>query len=170
MEGVAESYVPGERYPEHVEYKKSIYDHIGGFIDTAIFNEDMIYASNALKNGYMSYYRADAMVYHSHSYTPLKEFSRNFDLGVSQAMHPEVFGGIRSESEGVKLVLGTVKYLGSKGQLMEIPGEPGHVVVVQSRFDLIQKTEGRRFQILNSEQQGNRSQSFLPARELHHIL
>ena len=127
-------------------YNKKIYDSIGGFTDTAIFNEDMIYASKALKNGYMSYYRADAMVYHSHSYTPLKEFSRNFDLGVSQAMHPEVFGGIRSESEGIKLVLGTVRYLSSKGRLMEIPG-----FILRSGLKLLGYRFGKNYERLSDK-------------------
>ena len=43
----------------------------------------------------------DAQVVHSHNYCALQQFHRNFDLAVSQTMHPEVFGGIRSESEGI---------------------------------------------------------------------
>ena len=53
---------------------------------------------------------------------------------------------------------------------MEILGIPVHVVVIQSRLDLIEQAERRRFQVLDREQQGDRSQSFLPAGELHHIL
>ena len=36
----------------------------------------------------------------------MKQLSRNFDLGVSQVDHPEVFEGISSEKEGIRMVLG----------------------------------------------------------------
>lgn len=92
-------------------YKRDVYNQLGGFVKRAIFNEDMIYAANAVKAGYKVAYAADAKVYHSHNYTGKQQFCRNFDLGVSQAMHPEVFGGISSESEGVSMVKKTMKYL-----------------------------------------------------------
>lgn len=85
-------------------YKRSVYDELGGFIRHTIFNEDMIYAAKAVKAGYHIAYAAEARVYHSHDYTNLQQFKRNFDLGVSQADHPEVFAGISSEREGGKLV------------------------------------------------------------------
>ncbi len=34
----------------------------------------------------------------------MQQFHRNFDLGVSQAEHPEVFEGVPSEGEGIRLV------------------------------------------------------------------
>ena len=49
-------------------------------------------------------YCADARVIHSHNYSAMQQFHRYFDLAVSQTMHPEVFAGVRSESEGVRLV------------------------------------------------------------------
>ena len=36
-------------------------------------------------------YEAEARVLHSHNYTNMQQLRRNFDLGVSQAEHPEVF-------------------------------------------------------------------------------
>ena len=92
-------------------YDRGIFDLIGGFRAPAIFNEDMIYAADAINNGYSVSYTADAKVYHSHDYTGEQQFRRNFDLAVSQAQHPEVFGGIRSEGEGIRFVSDTVKYL-----------------------------------------------------------
>lgn len=92
-------------------YKREIFDSLGGFIDETIFNEDMIFAGNAIKAGYSIYYSAQAMVIHSHNYSSVQQFHRNFDLGVSQAQHPEIFAGIKSESEGIKLVLDTSRYL-----------------------------------------------------------
>ena len=85
-------------------YRRDIYDELGGFVKRTIFNEDMIYAASAIKAGYKIAYEASARVIHSHNYTCIQQFKRNFDLGVSQAEYPEVFGGIHTESEGMKMV------------------------------------------------------------------
>ncbi len=92
-------------------YKREIFDEIGGFVKKAIFNEDMIYAANAINKGYKISYAAQAQVLHSHNYTCMQQLRRNFDLGVSQAEHPEIFENISSESEGIKLVKDTIKHL-----------------------------------------------------------
>lgn len=91
-------------------YKMDVFHKLGGFVNEAIFNEDMVYAHKLLINGYKIKYEPKARVYHTHEYSGMKQFRRNFDLAVSQAMHPEVFGGISSESEGVKYVLAAFKY------------------------------------------------------------
>jgi len=92
-------------------YKREVYDKLGGFIKKTIFNEDMIYAAAVIKAGYEIGYVAEAQVIHSHYYTGKQQFHRNFDLGVSQADHPEVFKDVPSEKEGGKLVSETVKFL-----------------------------------------------------------
>lgn len=103
-------------------YLRAAYEEAGGFPEDAIFNEDMICASRVLKAGYSIRYEAGAAVIHSHNYSAKEQFHRNFDLGMSQAMHPEVFSGIRSEGEGVKLVLSTAKHLFRKGQPFAVFG------------------------------------------------
>ncbi len=102
-------------------YNVKIYKKLGGFVHRAIFNEDMIYAAKAINGGYAIAYSADSKVIHSHNYTLKEQFSRNFDLGVSQAEHPEIFASIKSESEGIKLVKNTAGYLCRKGHWYEIP-------------------------------------------------
>ncbi len=102
-------------------YKRSVYDEMGGFATQAIFNEDMIYAGNCIRKGYGIAYAADARVYHSHRYSGRQQYHRNFDLGVSQAEHPEVFEGVPSESEGKKLVKKTIVYLTKTGKGYLIP-------------------------------------------------
>lgn len=92
-------------------YKRDVYDKLGGFIKKTIFNEDMIYAAAVIKAGEKIGYVAEAQVIHSHHYSGKQQFHRNFDLGVSQADHPEVFQGVPSEKEGGKLVSGTIKFL-----------------------------------------------------------
>ena len=102
-------------------YRRDIYDKLGGFIRHTIFNEDMIYAAAVIRSGYGIAYEAEARVYHSHHYTNLQQFRRNFDLGVSQADHPEVFAGVPSESEGKKLIKDTYHYLKEKKKLYLFP-------------------------------------------------
>ena len=102
-------------------YDTAIYRRLGGFIKKTIFNEDMIYAAKAIQNGCQIAYAADARVFHSHNYTAMEQLHRNFDLAVSQADHPEVFSGIRSEGEGIRLVRRTAAFLARQGKWMLIP-------------------------------------------------
>ncbi len=92
-------------------YKTHIYKNMGGFEKHTIFNEDMIFAAKLIRAGYKIVYQAKAKVIHSHNYTNSQQFQRNFDLAVSQAQHPEIFSGVRSESEGIRLVRQTASYL-----------------------------------------------------------
>lgn len=71
----------------------------------------MIYGAGLIQAGYGIAYAADAQVTHSHNYSCMDQFHRNFDLGVSQAEHPEVFADVPSEKEGAALVLKTARYL-----------------------------------------------------------
>ena len=91
-------------------YERETYVNRGGFIRKTIFNEDMIYAGGLIKAGYANAYAADARVIHSHNYSGLEQFHRNFDLAVSQAEHPEIFGGVASEGEGIRLVKKTAAH------------------------------------------------------------
>ena len=99
-------------------YRRVDYDRLGGFSRPAIFNEDMVFVHRAMKDGKKVAYRADAKVYHSHNYGGLAQLHRNFDNGVSQAMHPEVFEGISSENEGKKMLAGQMRELLSHGRII----------------------------------------------------
>ena len=103
-------------------YKKDIYEKQGGFVRRTIFNEDMIYAGGLIQKGYRIAYAAEARVIHSHNYNCMQQFHRNFDLGVSQAEHPEIFEGVPSEGEGMRLVKKTLAYLIHSGRVWLIPG------------------------------------------------
>lgn len=91
-------------------YKRETFERFGEFINHTIFNEDMIFASGVIKGGGKIAYAAEAKVIHSHNYTNIQQFRRNFDLAVSQAKHPEVFEGISSESEGIRYVKAAYAY------------------------------------------------------------
>lgn len=124
-------------------YKREIFDSLGGFIRHTIFNEDMIYAAGAVKAGYGIAYVPEAKVYHSHHYTNMEQLRRNFDLGVSQTEHAEIFAGLPSESEGIRLVKQTAAHLRAKKQSSKIPG-----VLVQSGFKYLGYTLGRNYRKL----------------------
>lgn len=102
-------------------YVRAVYEKLGGFERQTIFNEDMIFAARAIQSGYRIAYAADARVIHSHNYSGLQQFHRNFDLAVSQADHPEIFAKVRSESEGIRLVKSTAAYLAQKKRLYLLP-------------------------------------------------
>lgn len=102
-------------------YRRDVYNEIGGFTHKTIFNEDMIYAGNACQKGYAIMYVPEAGVIHSHNYSCSQQFHRNFDIGVSQKDHPEIFGQIRSESEGKKMVKQTIHHFRSLGKAYLIP-------------------------------------------------
>ncbi|MCM1251932.1 MAG: glycosyltransferase family 2 protein [Clostridium sp.] len=124
-------------------YRRDIFDALGGFIKHTIFNEDMIYAAKAVRAGYGIAYQPGAKVFHSHDYTNMEQFHRNFDLGVSQAEHPEVFAGVPSESEGIKLVKMTISHLKEKKMTSLIPG-----VIIKSGFKYAGYLLGKNYQRL----------------------
>ncbi len=92
-------------------YRRSAYETLGGFEKHTIFNEDMIFAAKLIRAGKSVAYCAEARVVHSHNYTGVQQFHRNFDNGVSWAQHPDIFSGVRSESEGIRLVTDCAGYL-----------------------------------------------------------
>lgn len=92
-------------------YRRSVYEELGGFERHTIFNEDMIFAGKLIQAKKAIAYCADAEVVHSHNYSGIQQFHRNFDLGVSQAEHPEIFSCVHSESEGVRLIRKSADYL-----------------------------------------------------------
>lgn len=124
-------------------YRRSVYEELGGFVTRTIFNEDMIMAAGIIKAGYAVAYVSGAKVYHSHSYTYKEQFRRNFDMAVSQAEYQSVFSGIKSESEGKKLVLQTASHLVKRGRIYLLPG-----LVAESGFKYLGYLAGRNYRKL----------------------
>lgn len=121
-------------------YDRKTFDALGGFAGHTIFNEDMIYAAKAVEAGYGIAYTPSARVVHSHNYNCREQFHRNFDLGVSQAQHPEVFAAYPSESEGIRLVKQTIRHLRAKGLGAQIP-----YVILQSGFKYMGYQLGKHY-------------------------
>ena len=116
----------------------------GGFIQNAIFNEDMIFAGKAvMEDDYAIAYVADAKVIHSHNLSPMEQFHRNFDLAVSQADHPEIFAGLPSEGEGIRLVKKTAGWLCKTGKPWLVPS-----LVLHSGMKYLGYRMGKRYQKL----------------------
>lgn len=124
-------------------YRRSVYEELGGFEKRTIFNEDMIFAGKLIKNGYGIAYVAEARVIHSHNYGPLEQFHRNFDLAVSQAEHPEIFSMASSESEGIRMVKESARYLIRKRKPWLLPE-----LVVVSGFKYLGYLLGKNYRRL----------------------
>ena len=124
-------------------YKREKYMELGGFVRHTIFNEDMIFASKIIRSGYAIAYEADARVVHSHNYTCMAQLHRNFDLGVSQAQHPEVFRDVPSEGEGIRSVKATATYLWNEKLWIWIP-----YLIAQSGFKYLGYLLGKNYRKL----------------------
>ena len=80
---------------------------------------------------------------HSHNYTASQQFHRNFDLAISQADNPDVFSGIRSEGEGIRMVKDTARWLVKTGHAYLVPK-----LVVDSGFKYLGYLAGKRYKKL----------------------
>ena len=103
----------------------------------------MIYAGHLVQAGYSIAYAAEAEVIHSHNYSCMQQFHRNFDLAVSQAQNLDVFQGIKSESEGIRLVKQTASYLRKEKQGKWIP-----YLIISSGFKYLGYRLGKIYRIL----------------------
>ena len=121
-------------------WRRDVYFELGGFERHAIFNEDMILAGKLIEGGWKIAYAADAAVWHSHSYSPARQLRRNFDLGVSQAQHPELFEAFPSEGEGVRLVKQCAAYLVRSGHAGELA-----CLAVDSAYKYLGYLLGKRY-------------------------
>lgn len=124
-------------------YRRSTYDEMGGFVCHTIFNEDMIMAAKLIEAGYAIQYAANARVVHSHNYNCKQQFKRNFDLAVSQIEYEEYFGNVKSESEGIRLVIETIKHLLKIGKWYLLPK-----LIAQSGAKYLGYRFGKKYQTL----------------------
>ena len=90
-------------------YDRNKYFEIGGF-RKADFNEDMLFAYDAITSGKKVYYASKARVIHSHNYSYRQQFFRNIEIGISQKEFQDVFGSLKSENEGIRMVKNGIKY------------------------------------------------------------
>ncbi|MBE5936520.1 MAG: glycosyltransferase family 2 protein [Lachnospiraceae bacterium] len=127
-------------------YSVKRYNESGEFVKKTIFNEDMLMAAALIENGYSVKYVADAKVIHSHAYSYMEQYRRNFDLAVSHVQYSYVFDKVPSEGEGIKLVLTTCKRLIKSGRIYLIPD-----LVLQSAFKYLGYRAGKRYKSLSTK-------------------
>jgi rhamnosyltransferase len=93
-------------------YRLSVFNELGGFPSNTILCEDMYYTAKTVQAGYKVAYVSNALVRHSHNYTPIEEFKRYFDIGVFHKDEPWIrnnFGG--ASGEGRKFILSEFNFL-----------------------------------------------------------
>ena len=103
-------------------YRKEAMQEVDYFKDNLIVGEDNHIAAKLLLAGHSIAYRADAQVYHSHSYGPYVEFQRYFDIGVYHTCEHwilEQFG--KAEGEGGRYVKSELRYLLSHHAYLRLP-------------------------------------------------
>jgi len=103
-------------------YKKDALEKIGWFKNDLIVGEDSCAGAKLLLENYTLAYCAEANVYHSHSYSPLGDFKRYFDIGVfHQREHwiLDEFG--KAKGEGKKYVFSEFNYLIRKKAYLSLP-------------------------------------------------
>ena len=103
-------------------YKKQVLEEVGWFPSKVIFGEDTLTCGKILKKGYKVAYSAEAVVYHSHSYTLFEEFRRYFDIGVMHRDNKwliEEFG--KPSGKGFEYLFSELKYLIENGYTHLIP-------------------------------------------------
>lgn len=73
-------------------------EEIGGF-PQVLFGEDTVVVAKMLRKGHKIAYVADALVHHSHKYTLVEEFRRNFDIGLARTSYAHLLSGGDSDSK-----------------------------------------------------------------------
>lgn len=119
-------------------YRRDRHQELGGFPKTN-FNEDMIFAYKTLMAGKKVYYASKAKVVHSHNYTYFQQYRRNVEIGKSQMEFKEIFGTLKSENEGVRMIKGGIMHLIKKGKWYLIPD-----LILSSGFKFIGYRVGKR--------------------------
>lgn len=120
-------------------YRREKHIELGGFPSTN-FNEDSVFAYRVLQNHKKICYCSQAVVIHSHNYTYIQQFKRNFDIGVSQYEFRDIFSKIKSESEGVKMVKNTTKQLTAAGKWYLVPD-----LVISAGFKFLGYRLGKKY-------------------------
>lgn len=113
---------------------------VGGFPENTIMNEDMIISSKLIFSNKKVCYTSNAKVIHSHQYTYIQQFKRNFDVGVVFMDSGDYFAGVKSESEGIKYLKEAMRYLIKSKKVYLIPH-----LIIDSGFRFIGYKAGMNY-------------------------
>ncbi len=103
-------------------YSREAFDALGGFINHAICNEDVLFASRAVNEGYKISYVADAVVVLTEIPDDKEHEKLSFDRAVSIVKHPETFdlNAIREENKKLeKMTINHLRRNGHHGEVLE---------------------------------------------------
>ena len=100
-------------------YRRNAYNAVGGFNYPALISEDMIIAAKFIYADYSVSYCSEAKVIHSHKYSLMQQYSRNFDIAASITMNKDLFKAVSVQPEGVKMVKFVLAKLLKKGRLFQ---------------------------------------------------
>jgi len=101
--------------------RKDVFIKLGGFVNPTIFNEDMFMAARCVLTGKKIAYRADAKVFHTHTYTIKQQFKRYFDNGMSMRSQSWILPYAKAGKAGAGLVKKQLKALKQEKKLLLLP-------------------------------------------------
>ena len=99
-------------------YRRSSYEAVGGFVHPIATNEDMLIAADLLDAGYRLAYAAEARVWHSHNFSPAREYRRNRLIGCFLARYGHRFGDAGELGEGMRMVKSVSSRLLKEGHIL----------------------------------------------------
>ena len=94
---------------------------VGGFPERVIMNEDMTLAAKLLRAGHTIKYVAESEVIHSHEYSLVQQFRRNFDVGAFFAGADPELAGAKVSGEGLRFVREQMRYVVRHGRVDLLP-------------------------------------------------
>ena len=92
----------------------SAFWEFGGFPEGKILSEDVLLVSKLLSAGHAVAYCADAVVWHTHEYTPGQQLRRYFDTGVAYSRAGAALGTQGVGGEGLKFAWAQLSFLWSE--------------------------------------------------------
>jgi rhamnosyltransferase len=125
-------------------YRIASFRKTGGFPDKIILGEDMFFAAKAILSGYKVAYVADAVVKHSHNYSPIREFKRYFDTGVfhrQESWIGDSFG--KARHEGLRFMISELHFLWRNKKFFRLP-----VALINGLFKISGYTLGLHYRKL----------------------
>ncbi len=91
--------------------KRAEFEKMGRFPENVIMDEDLVFAARAIMEGYKIAYVPDAVVFHSHNYSPVQQFRRYFDIGVILGRQNWILELAAAEGEGFNYLKKELQYL-----------------------------------------------------------
>lgn len=116
--------------------RADVFEQVGRFPENVIMNEDMTLAARILRAGHRIRYVAESQVFHSHHYTLLQQFRRNFDVGAFFADAGSDLAGAHVGGEGFRFVLRQLQAVAGRGHIALIPVVLAEAVAKYAGFQL----------------------------------